>query len=90
MYAEAEQLQREVLAVQTRLLGTAHACTLWTAANLARSLFRLGNRAEAEQMLLEVLAMQTRVLGAGHPDVRWVADLAESLRIEGDCAEEMP
>jgi hypothetical protein len=41
-------------------------------------------------MLLEVLAIQTRVLGAGHPDVRWVADLAESLRIEGDCAEETP
>ena len=90
MYAEAEHLQREVLAVQTRLLGTEHASTLWTTANLARALFRLGNRAEAERMLLEVLAIQTRVLGAGHPDVRWVADLAESLRIEGDCVEETP
>jgi hypothetical protein len=90
MYAEAEQLQRKLLAEQTRLLGTKHASTLRTAANLARSLFQLGNSAEAERMLLEVLAIQTQVLGAGQPDVRWVADLAESLRIERDCAEETP
>jgi hypothetical protein len=45
-------MEREVLAVQKRVLGAEHPATLTTASNLATSLSSQGKRAEAEQMLL--------------------------------------
>ena len=41
-------MQREVLAVQKRVLGAEHPGTLTTASNLAQSLSRQGKHAEAE------------------------------------------
>ena len=61
-------MQREVLAVQKRVLGAEHPGTLTTASNLAQSLSRQGKHAEAEDMEREVLAVRKRVLGAEHPD----------------------
>ena len=50
-HAEAEEMQREVLAVQKRVLGAEHPDTLTTASNLARSLSRQGKYAEADDEL---------------------------------------
>jgi len=66
--AEAEKMEREVLAVKTRVLGAEHLGMLATAGNLAASLSRQGKHAQAEKMQREVLAVRTRVLEADHPD----------------------
>ncbi len=74
-YAEAEQIQREVLGVQKRVLGAEHPDTLTSACNLAASL-RLSYQGkyadslavDAERIQREVHhdGVQTRVLGAEH------------------------
>ena len=48
-YAEAEKMEREVLAVSKRVLGAEHPDTLTAAGNLALSLKRQGKYAEAEK-----------------------------------------
>ena len=78
-YAEAEKMQREVLAAQERELGADHPSTLATAGNLATTLSKQGQYAEAEKMQREVLAAQERELGADHPDpVTTAGNLADS------------
>jgi len=64
--AEAEKMEREVLAVTTQVLGADHPDTMSASGNLAASLSRQGKHAEAEKMEREVLAVKTRVLGAEH------------------------
>ena len=54
-YAEAEQMQRKVHAVQKQVLGTEHCGTLVIASNLALSLYDQGMYTEAEQVQREVL-----------------------------------
>ncbi len=54
-YAEAEQMQRELLDVQRRVLGPEHPRTLATMSNLASSLTGRGKYAEVEQMQRELL-----------------------------------
>ena len=68
-HAEAEQMQREVLDVQRRVLGPEHPFTLVTMDNLALPLRNQGKHAEAEQMFREVLDLLRRhgVLGPEHP-----------------------
>ena len=87
-YAEAEEMQREGLAVSKRVLGAEHPQTLTAAGNLALSLKRQGKFAEAEKMQREVLAVMKRVLGAEHPDTLAAAgNLALSLKLQGKRAE---
>ena len=77
-------MQREVLAVEQRVLGAEHPGTLCTAKNLALSLSRQGKYDEAEKMQREVLAVNERVLGAEHPDTLTTANnLALSLSDQG-------
>jgi hypothetical protein len=66
-YDEAEKMQREVLAVDQRVLGAEHPDTLSTAGNLAQSLSRQGKYDEAVAMQREVLAVKQRVLGPSIP-----------------------
>ena len=66
-HAEAEKMEREVLAVEKRVLGAGHPDTLTTAGNLASSLSGQGKYAEAEEMEREVLAVEKRVLGRSIP-----------------------
>jgi hypothetical protein len=47
-YAEAEKMEREVLAERKRVLGAEHPDTLTAAGNLADSLKRQGKYAEAD------------------------------------------
>ena len=49
-YDEAEKMQREVLAVQKRVLGAEHPATLTTAGNLVNLLLSQGKYDEAEKM----------------------------------------
>ena len=87
-HAEAEEMQREVLAVRKRVLGAEHPDTLTTASNLASSLSDQGRHAEAEEMEREVLAVLKRVLGADHPDTLiTVNNLASYLFRQGKHAE---
>jgi hypothetical protein len=53
-YAEAEQMEREVLDVQRRVLGPEHPFTLVTMDNLALPLRNQGKHAEAERFFREV------------------------------------
>ena len=89
--ADAEEMQREVLAMRKRVLGAQHPDTLTAASNLAISLSHQGKRAEAEEMQREVLAVWRRVLGAQHPDTLTAAsNLAISLSRQKHAeAEEM-
>jgi hypothetical protein len=66
-HAEAEQMQRELLDLQRRVLGPEHPNTLATMNNLANTLDDQGKHAEAEQMQCELLDVQRRVLGPEHP-----------------------
>ena len=77
---EAEKMEREVLAVEKRVLGAEHPHTLSTAGNLAASLSSQRKYDESEKMEREVLAVKQRVLGAEHPDTLNIAgNLAASL-----------
>ena len=66
-YAEAEQMERELLAVRRRVLGPEHPDTLNPMGNLARTMNRQGKRAEAEPIFRELLDLRRRVLGPEHP-----------------------
>ncbi len=79
-YADAEQIEREVLAAQKRLLGAEHPDTLMSANNLAVSLPYQGKYAEAERMLHDVLASRRRVLGPAHPYTLQTASSLEGVR----------
>jgi hypothetical protein len=67
-YAEAEQMEREILDVRRRVLGPEHPHTLKKMSNLGCSLHGQGKHAEAEQMQRELLDVQRRVLGPEHPE----------------------
>ncbi len=66
-HAEAEQIYREALAVETRVLGPEHPGTLNTARNLAVTLFDQRKYAEAQPLCAAALEVQRRVLGPAHP-----------------------
>ncbi|MBP1781882.1 tetratricopeptide (TPR) repeat protein [Micromonospora sp. HB375] len=87
-YAEAEIEYREVLAIQTRVLGAEHPDTLRTRYGLANVLDSQGRYAEAEIEYCEVLVASSRVLGAEHPDtLRLRHGLANVLDSQGRYAE---
>jgi hypothetical protein len=65
-HAEAEQIEREVLSVHTRVLGAEHPDTLTSSNNLAVSLSLQGKYAEAECVIRDVLHARRRALGEDH------------------------
>jgi hypothetical protein len=67
-YVEAEQMRREILEVQRRVLGPEHPETLASTGHLAVSLSSQGKHDEAERMQRELLEVRRRVLGAEHLD----------------------
>lgn len=52
-YSEAEQLYRQTLALQTKVLGSEHLDTLLTINNLAIAVRNQGNYSEVEQLYSE-------------------------------------
>jgi hypothetical protein len=67
-YAEAERLQRDILAIRQRELGPEHTDFLLSKYNLSTVLRRSGQRAAAERLLRETLDEQTRFLGTENAD----------------------
>lgn len=87
-YAEAEQMQRAVLAVRHRVLGAEHPDTLTTARNLASCFFEQKKYAEAASMMRGVLAVQQGLLGEDHPETLATARcLAKFVRKQEKHAE---
>jgi non-specific serine/threonine protein kinase/serine/threonine-protein kinase len=90
-YAQAEQLQRELLAVQRKLLGDSHFDVGVSYYNLGNTLDEQGRFAEAEQALRESLAIWRRTLPDGHVQTAWALnDLAIVLTDQRRCADAEP
>lgn len=88
-YGEAEQLYREVLVGQRRILGDVHPDTLKTRHRLARLIIERGRYSEAEQLSRQVLQDRVRVLGDDHPDTLTVrGTLAKLTGLQGRWAED--
>ena len=68
-YDESEQLLRESLAMERRLVGDKHPGMALALNNLALVLWRKGDLKEAESTYRQALAMQRELLGDVHPDV---------------------
>jgi hypothetical protein len=68
-YAEAEQLQRETLEMERRILGADNLKTLSVEDNLADTLIYEKKDAEAEEILLRNFANVARLYGADHPEL---------------------
>ena len=67
-YARAELLDRQVLAMERRVLGESDRLTLDTMNNLAAVLTREAKYGPAEELYRQLIAVKQRVLGADHPD----------------------
>jgi tetratricopeptide (TPR) repeat protein len=65
-FAQAEELNRETLLIQERVLGLEHPDTLATRINLALSIAEQGRAEDAEVLYREALAVAERVLGQDH------------------------
>ncbi len=79
--AQAEEMLRDTLPRQERVLGRDHADTLTTAQALGVVLVGLGRPAEAVALHQDVTERRTRVLGAHHDDTRISrGELADALR----------
>jgi tetratricopeptide (TPR) repeat protein len=74
LYAEAEQLQRDAIEKEKRVLGPEHPDTLNGMMNLGVIMRRMGRYADAERIYRETLAIHSRVLGAEHPDTLVLRD----------------
>lgn len=67
MITPAQNLLRQALEIQRRVLGLEHPQTIITMTNLAEALKMAGHYDQAEKMLKPALDMQRRVLGSDHP-----------------------
>ena len=67
-YAEAQELHRNTMEIEGRVLGDDHPETLLSMSYLANSLLGQGRYAEAEELQRRTLEVQRRVLGKEHPD----------------------
>ena len=87
-YPEAEQLYREAMVSQQRILGPDHLNTLRASANLAAMLSKEGRLQESESLQKQTLATRERILGPDHPDTLMSEfNLGELLDKEGRLAE---
>ncbi|MBN2446962.1 MAG: serine/threonine protein kinase [Phycisphaerae bacterium] len=87
-FVEAEQLFREVLTSQLRLLGGEHPDTLATLTGLAIALWRQGKYDEAEMIHRRTLDTQRRVLGPDHVEtLRSAINLGTVLQAQRELDE---
>jgi non-specific serine/threonine protein kinase/serine/threonine-protein kinase len=87
-YGEAEKLENEVIAAQTRVLGPDHPQTLRSEMFLAVTLMKEGHYAEADNLQTQVIAIKRRVLGRSHTSTLQSMELeAVGLSGEGRYAE---
>eukprot|EP00964_Phaeocystis_antarctica_P116207 scaffold80177_cov64-Phaeocystis_antarctica.AAC.2 len=89
--AQAETLQREVLAAQRAKRGDRHPGTLVALANLAVNLQEQGKLAEAEPLFREVVAARREVTGNDDAaTMKAVGNLGKVLLEQGKLAEAEP
>ena len=74
-HTKAVEIEREVLAHKTRLLGAERKDTLTSATNLASLLWQCGRKVESEQIIRETLALFRRALGPTHPRTQLLLQL---------------
>jgi tetratricopeptide (TPR) repeat protein len=87
-HAEAEQLLREALAGQQRVLGPRHFDTVNSMNNLALVLADQGSFGEAEKMLRSVIEAHRALFGDEHAKtLKAMSDLAFALEPQGKYAE---
>jgi len=87
-YAEAEEMYREALVLEEKVLGAEDPETLGSMDNLALVLNWQGKYAEAEEMHRQTLKLYTKVLGAEHPSTLGSMDnLAVVLNRQGKYEE---
>jgi hypothetical protein len=85
-FAEARDLNEDILARRRRVLGEDHLDTLRSAHNLAIDLRALGDHHAARELDEDTLARSRRVLGENHPDTLNSASyLAIDLRELGEA-----
>jgi hypothetical protein len=85
LYAQARDLDQDLLDRHRRQYGNDHPATLTTANNLALDLHVLGEVAAARALNEDVLARMRRVLGDDHPVTLMTAsNLAHGLRTLGE------
>src|SRR5437867_2151106 len=86
--AEAEDLHRQALQMQTNLLGSANVPVATSLSNLGLALQEAGKFTEAEACFRQALALFQKLRGAEHPSVALVLDnLASVLREENKLEE---
>ena len=84
-YAEARELDEDVLARRRRLYGDDHFQSLASANNLAVDLYQLGEVQPARDLDQDTLDRRRRLLGPDHPDTLTSAsNLAADLRALGE------
>ena len=81
---EAEQVLRQVVAAQSRVLGAEHPDTLETTSHLEVVLLDLMKAAEAEQLARGNLEVRQRVLG---PHAKGTIEDMANLSVRADIAE---
>ena len=67
-YEEAIPIQKKLVEIATRTLGSEHPQTALTLSNLAFFYGRVGDHAKAETLYRQAIAIQQKVLGAEHLD----------------------
>lgn len=84
-WAEAEQLQVQVVKMQKTKLGADHPDTLTSMHFLAYTLKALGRDKEAVRLMNNCVEGSTRVLGAAHPDTTFRCEIWNTWeRKQGD------
>jgi hypothetical protein len=84
-YAEARDLDQDILARRRRKLGEDHHETLQSATHLALDLHRMGEIQAARELNQDILARSRRTLGEDHPDTLVSAlNFAWDLRALGE------
>jgi hypothetical protein len=87
LYAQAEEVQRKILALGLRVQGADHPSTLTTRYEVARMMGARGDHAGAEAEYRDILAARLRVLGADHPDTLTTRhEVARMMAERGDPA----
>jgi tetratricopeptide (TPR) repeat protein len=89
-FAEARELDEQVLAEQRELLGPNHPHTLMTAGSLAADLRAAGRYREALDMDQRTYTAWTELYGEDHPQTLMAANnLGVSLRLSGETTDAM-
>ena len=74
---EAENLERQVMEIRSRVLGHRHPDTLMVMANLAHTLKSQGRDQEAIALMRQAERLQKEILGIDHPNTMRSSEAVE-------------